>query len=53
VGVLDEEFIDVFPGGVRGGALRDGVLTVFVGVDVGWTAGEEDSLAGVNQIGNI
>ena len=48
VGVLDEEFIYVFPGWVGGGALWDGVLAVFVGVDVGWAAGEEHGLAGVN-----
>ncbi len=51
VGVLDEEFVDVFPGGVGGGALGDGVLAVFVGVDVGRAAGEEDGLAGVDEVG--
>lgn len=50
VGVLDEEFIDVFAGGVGGAALRDGVLAVFLGVYVGGTAGEEDALAGVDEV---
>ena len=40
VGVLEEEFVDVFAGGVGGGALGDGVVAVFLRVDVGGGAGE-------------
>ena len=53
VGVLDEEFVYVFAGGVGWGALGDGVLAVFVGVDVGSAAGEEDGLAGVDEVGGL
>ncbi len=52
VGVLEEEFIDVFARVVGGGALGDGILAVFVGVDVGGAAGEEDGLAGVDEVRN-
>ena len=51
VGVLDEEFVDVFAGGIGGAALGNWVLAVFLGVDVGGTAREEDGLAGVDKIG--
>ncbi len=50
MGVLDEEFVDVFAGGIGGGALGDGFLAVLVGVDVGGAAGEEDGLAGVDEV---
>ena len=53
VGVLDEEFVDVLAGGVGGGALGDGVLAVLVRVDVGCAAGEEDALAGVDEVGGL
>jgi hypothetical protein len=53
VGVLNEEFVDVFPGVVGGRALGDGVLAVFVGIDVGWAAGEEDRLAGVDEVSDL
>ena len=52
VRVLKEKLIDVFARGVGGGALGDGVLTVFVRVDVGGTAGEKNGLAGVDQVGD-
>src|SRR6266851_228845 len=51
VGVLNEEFVHILPGGVGGGALGDGILAVLVGVDVGGAAGEEDGLAGVDEVG--
>jgi hypothetical protein len=50
VGVLDEEFVDVFAGVVGRGAGFDGFLTVFVGVEVGSTAGEEDGVAGIDEV---
>jgi hypothetical protein len=53
MGVLDEEFVDVFAGWVGGTALRDGILTVFLGVYVGGTAGKEDSMAGVDEVGGF
>jgi len=53
VGVLDEELVYVFAGVVGGGTLGDGVLAVLVGVDVGGAAGEEDRLAGVDEIGDL
>jgi hypothetical protein len=53
VGVLEEELIDVFAGAVAGGALGDGILTVLVGVDVGGTAGEENGLAGIDEVGDF
>jgi hypothetical protein len=52
VGVLDEEFIDIFAGAVGWGALGDRVLTVFLRVDVGWAAREQNSLTGVNEVGD-
>jgi hypothetical protein len=51
VGILDEEFVDVFPGWIGGIALGDGILTVLVGVDVGGATGKEDGLAGVDEVG--
>jgi hypothetical protein len=53
VRVLKEELIDVFAGVVGGGALGDGFLAVLVGIDVGGTAGEEDGLAGVDEVGDF
>ena len=50
MGVLDEEFIDVFARVVGWGALGDRVLAVLLRVDIGWTAWEEDSLAGVDEV---
>jgi hypothetical protein len=52
VGVLEEELIDVFARGVGGGTLGDGVLAVLVGVDVGGAAGEENGLAGIDEVGD-
>jgi hypothetical protein len=53
VGVLDEEFVDVFAGWVGGAGLRGGVLAVFLGVYVGGAAGEEDGVAGVDEVGGL
>jgi hypothetical protein len=53
VGVLDEKFVYVFPGVVGGRALGNGVLAVFVGIYVGWAAGEEDRLAGVDKVSGV
>ena len=50
VGVLNEEFIYVFAALVGGRALGNGVLAVFVWVDVRRAAGKEDGLAGVDEI---
>jgi hypothetical protein len=50
VGVLDEEFIHIFPGAVRWRTLWDGFLAVFLRVYIGGTAGKEDGLAGVDEI---
>jgi hypothetical protein len=52
VGVLEEELIDVLARVVRGGGFGDGFVAVFVGIDVGGATGEENGLAGVNEIGN-
>jgi len=51
MGVLNEELVYIFAGGVGGAALGDGVLAVLLGVDVGGAAGEEDGLAGVDEVG--
>ena len=53
VGVLEEEFVDVFAGGVGGIALGDGVVAVLLRVDVGGAAGEQDGLAGVDEVGGL
>jgi len=53
VGVLEEEFVDVFAGGVGWGALGDGVVAVLVRVDVGGTAGKENGVAGVDEIDGL
>ena len=52
VGILEEELIDIFARRIGGGALGDGVLAVFVGVDVGGTAWQQNGLAGVDQVGD-
>jgi hypothetical protein len=52
VGVLEEELIDVFARAVGGSTLGDRILTVLLGVYVGWTAGEKDGLTGVDQVSN-
>jgi hypothetical protein len=51
VSVLEEELVDVFAGGVGGVALLDGLLAVLLGVDVGGAAGEEDAVAGGDELG--
>jgi hypothetical protein len=48
VGILNEEFVHVFPCWVSGGAFGDRILAVLVGVNVGRAAGKKDSLAGVD-----
>src|SRR5277367_5917652 len=50
VGVLDEEFVNIFAEAVGWGALGDGLLAVFLWIDVCWTTGEEDSLAGIDKV---
>jgi hypothetical protein len=53
VGVLDEKLIYVFPGVIGRSAFRDGLLAVFMGVDVGWASGKEGGLAGVDEVGYL
>jgi hypothetical protein len=53
VRVLKEELIDVFARVVGGGGLGVGVLAILVGVDIGWTAGEEHGLAGVDELDDL
>jgi hypothetical protein len=53
VGVLEEEFVDVFAGVIGRSALRKRILAVFVRVDVGGAAREEDGLTGVDEIGYL
>ena len=53
VGVLNEEFVDVFAGGVGGAGLGGWVLAVFLGVYVGGAPGEEDGVAGVDEVGGF
>jgi hypothetical protein len=53
VGVLDQEFVYVFAGGVGGAGLGGGVLAVFLGVYVGGAAGEKDGVAGVDEVGGL
>ncbi len=53
VGVLDKEFVYIFSGWIGCGALGDALLAVLVGVDVGSAAGEEDALAGVDEVGGL
>jgi hypothetical protein len=53
VGVLKEEFVNIFARVVRSGALGDGVLAIFVWVDIGWAAREKDGPAGVNEVGDF
>jgi hypothetical protein len=40
VGILDEELVNIFAGRIGRIALRNGVLTVFVRIDIGRRAGE-------------
>jgi hypothetical protein len=51
-GVLDEELVYGGAVGVGAFALGDGGLAVFLGVDVGGAAGEEDSVAGGEDFGH-
>jgi hypothetical protein len=53
VGILEEELIDVFARVVGRGALGDGVLAIFVRVDVSGTAGKKDGLAGVDEVRDL
>ena len=53
VRVLEEKLIDVFARVVGGRALGDGVLTILLRVHIGGAAGEEDCLAGVDQVGDL
>ena len=53
VRVLEEELVDVFAGGVGGGALGDGIVAVLVGVHVGRTAGEKNSLTGIDEVNGL
>ncbi len=52
MGVLDEELVHVLSGRIGGSALGNGLLAVFVRVDVGTAAGEKDTLAGIDEIGS-
>jgi len=51
-GVLDEEFVDGGAGWVGSSTLGDGLPPVFLGIDVGAGAGEEDSVAGGEDFGD-
>jgi len=51
VRVLQEELVDVFPGGVGGIGFGLGELAVLLRVDVGGRAGEQDGLAGGDEFG--
>jgi hypothetical protein len=51
VSVLDEKLVYVFPGVIGRSALRDGLLAVFMGVDVGGASRKKDGLAGVDEVG--
>jgi len=51
VGVLEEELVDVFAGLVGGRTLFDWLLAVFLRVDVGGAAGQEDALAVGDEAG--
>jgi hypothetical protein len=53
VGVLDEEFVDILPGVVGWRALGDCVLCVLLRIDIGGAAGEQDSLAGIDEVGDL
>jgi hypothetical protein len=50
VGVLNKEFVHVFPGGIGWGALGNGLLAVLLGVYVSRAAWEQDRLAGVDEV---
>jgi hypothetical protein len=50
VGVLNEEFVYIFPRWVGWRALGNRVLAIFVRVDVCRAAGKEDCLTGINKI---
>src|SRR5438270_7772083 len=52
VRVLQKKLVDILARRIGGGALRNGVLTVLVRVHVGGTAGEENGLAGIDQVGD-
>jgi hypothetical protein len=51
--VLEEKLINIFAGVVGRSALRNGILAVLLRVDVSRAAGEENGLAGVNQVGDL
>lgn len=51
-GVLDEELVDGGAVGVGVFALGDSRFAVFLGIDVGGAAGEEDAMAGGEDLGN-
>ena len=53
VRVLKEKLVDVLAGGVGWGAFGDGVVAVFVRVDVRGTAGEKDGLTGVDELDGL
>jgi hypothetical protein len=51
--VLNEKLVYVFTGVIGRSALRDGLLAVFMGVDIGGASGKENSLAGVDEVGYL
>jgi hypothetical protein len=50
VSVLDEKLVYVLPGVIGWSALRNGLLAVLMGVDIGWASGKKDGLAGVDEV---
>ena len=53
VGVLDEEFVYIFTGRVGGAALGEWVLAVFLRVYISRATGEQDGMAGVDEVGGL
>src|SRR5262249_9173796 len=53
VGVLDQELVDVLASRVGRIALRDWLVAVLLRVDVRWRSWEQNTLAGVDQVGGL
>ena len=51
--ILKEEFVGVFARRVGRSAFGNGVLTVFLGVDISGAAREKNGLTGVDEVGNL
>jgi hypothetical protein len=50
IGILDEQFVDILAGRIRGSTRLNGILSILPRAHVGAASRQDDSLARVHQV---